>query len=337
MAQSARHLQPLIGDLIDLSRIEAGRLRLDLLPVNLVDMVNEVTELQAAVARETGLRFELHLAPGLPAWFVADLPRVKQVLHNLLGNAIKFTQRGVVSLNVTIEDRREQRWLCFVVHDTGSGVPPALAQRIFQPFEQFVSGHPNDGAVVAAAGLGLGLTISRQLVGAMGRELVCLTVEGPGACFRFLMPCQVADPPASVTRPPTEPTAPLRGRILVAEDNPVNAIIAKAMLERLGLSVDSVCDGQAALDALERARFDAVLMGCQMPGMDGWRATKEWRKRERDGARPRVPIIALTANAVAGDRERCLEAGMDECVPKPIEMATLEEAIRRHVIANVAG
>jgi CheY-like chemotaxis protein len=216
-------------------------------------------------------------------------------------------------------------------------VPPALAEHIFEPFEQHGSGPPHDGPAVSAAGLGLGLTIARQLAGAMGGELVCLPVEGSGACFRFLMPCQAHDPVAVAPRLRAEPTERLRGRILIAEDNPVNAMIALAMVERLGLSATLVSDGQAALDVMQQAGFDAVLMDCQMPGMDGWRATQEWRKRERDGGLPRVPIIALTANAVAGDRERCLEAGMDDYVCKPIDLVALEEAIRRHVIADIVA
>jgi CheY-like chemotaxis protein/nitrogen-specific signal transduction histidine kinase len=337
VAQSARHLQKLIGDLLDLSRIEAGRLRLDPIPVNLVDMVHEVTELQAAVAREKGLGFAVHLAKALPAWFVADLPRVKQVLHNLLGNAIKFTEHGEVTLTVALEDRGDRRWLCFVVRDTGGGVPPALAERIFQPFEQIAPGRTSEGPLAAAGGLGLGLAISRQLAAAMEGAVDCLAVEGRGACFRFGMPCRVADPPATHSRLPAEAIAPLRGHVLIAEDNPVNAMIAQAMLERLGLSTDLVSDGQAALDALEQARVDVVLMDCQMPGMDGWRATQEWRKRERESGRLRVPIIALTANAVAGDRERCLQAGMDDYLPKPIELAHLEQAMRRHLMACSDG
>ena len=337
VVQSARHLQTLIGDLLDLSRIEAGRLHLVVLPVNLADMVHEVTDLQSAVARDKGLRFELQLAKGLPAWVMADLPRVKQVLHNLIGNAIKFTQHGGVSLSVSQEDRGGQAFLSFIVRDSGSGVPPAVAEHIFQPFEQLVPGGPvgpGQGPSGAAVGLGLGLTISRQLAGAMGGEVVCLPVEGPGACFRFLMPCQAVDEPADAARLQCEPGVRLRGRILVAEDNPVNAMIALAMLERLGLSVDLVSDGQSALDALAQARFDAVLMDCQMPGMDGWTATRAWRRHEEALGGTRLPIIALTANAVDGDRERCLAAGMDDYVGKPIDMAALEEAMLRYLSAE---
>jgi signal transduction histidine kinase/CheY-like chemotaxis protein len=333
VAQSARHLQKLIGDLLDLSRIDAGRLRLEPRPVNLVDMVHEVTELQAAIAREKGLGFSVHLAAALPAWFVADLPRVKQVLHNLLGNAIKFTEHGEVTLTVALEDRGDGRWLCFVVRDTGGGVPPALAERIFQPFEHIVPVRPSEGPL-SVGGLGLGLAISRQLAAAMDGEVDCLAVTGRGACFRFGMPCRVADPPSIDSRPHSEATAPLRGHVLVAEDNPVNAMITQAMLERLGLSTELVSDGQAAVDALEQGRVDAVLMDCQMPGMDGWRATQEWRKRERGSGRQRVPIIALTANAVVGDRERCLQAGMDDYLSKPIELAHLEQAMRRHLLPS---
>jgi len=272
----------------------------------------------------------LHVATELPTWIVADASRVKQVLHNLLGNAIKFTRSGEVSLSIAVDDRSGQRWLSFVVRDTGCGVPPEMAERIFQPFEQFVPRRVTDGPD-AATGLGLGLTISRQLAAAMGGEVVCLQVDGPGACFCFSMPCHVAEPPAKEPCERGDAAVDLRGRVLVVEDNPVNAMIVQAMLERLGLRVDVAPNGQAALDALERAGFCAVLMDCRMPGMDGWQATHEWRQRERARGRARVPIIALTANAVVGDRERCLEAGMDDYLAKPVELPALGETMRRHV------
>ena len=331
VAQSARHLQVLIGDLIDLSRVEAGRLRIEPTAVALRDVVREVTGLQAAAAAEKSLRFELRVDPGVPSRVLADAPRVKQVLHNLLGNAIKFTSRGEVEMAVAAAGGS----LHFTVRDSGPGVDPALRERIFRPFEQPAAAGAAAGSA-ARGGLGLGLTISRQLARAMGGDVQCLPADGGGACFRFSMPCRPA-PEAAATPvvlapavPSTDPGA-LRGRVLVAEDNDVNAIIVQAMLERFDVAVERVTDGEAALAALQAEGYDLVLMDCQMPGLDGLEATREWRRREAALGRVRTPIVALTANAVVGDRDRCLQAGMDDYLVKPIELAALARALRTHL------
>jgi signal transduction histidine kinase/ActR/RegA family two-component response regulator len=354
VAKSARHLQVLIGDLIDLSRIEAGRLRLEPVAVVLRDVVREVTELQGAVAAEKGLRFGLRIEPDVPQSVIADAPRVKQVLHNLLGNAIKFTPHGEVALAVTVVSAGS---LHFTVRDSGPGVDPALRERIFRPFEQTAAASRVAGSA-GKAGLGLGLTISRQLARAMGGDVLCLPADGSGACFRFAMPCRPVDGEAAApgtagaaaevaaaavaaiaTGAAAEPgpassavlhadDGALHGRVLVAEDNDVNAIIVQTMLERFGLAVERVADGQEALAALQAAAFDLVLMDCQMPGLDGLETTQEWRRCEKVLGRARTPIVALTANAVVGDRDRCLRAGMDDYLVKPIELTVLLRVLR---------
>lgn len=322
--QSGRHLQSVIGDLLDMSRIESGRLALDESAVRLGDIVREVADVLRPMAVAKGLRFDVHEAAALPEWIDADGSRVKQVLHNLLGNAIKFTASGGVALGV--ERLGEQ--LRFTVRDTGVGVPAAQAERIFNAFEQVAT----PGSPEYRSGTGLGLTISRHLARAMGGDVTLAPSAGRGSVFEFTLPCRVRaappqPPPASVALAPLEGGA----RVLVAEDSPVNAMILKEMLERMGLDVDVAEDGRAAIERLQQTDYAAVLMDCQMPVMDGWQATRQWRAHEQGAGGRRTPIIALTANAVVGDRERCLAAGMDDYLPKPFQIAELSALIRQHV------
>jgi CheY-like chemotaxis protein len=182
------------------------------------------------------------------------------------------------------------------------------------------------------AGTGLGLTISRELAQAMGGDVGCRSAPGRGAEFRFTLPCRPC--PAPAPAPPGGAgfeTIRLPGRVLVADDSPVNAMIARTMLERMGLDVDVAEDGRAALERLQETAYGAVLMDCQMPVLDGWQATRRWRALEAAAGGRRTPIIALTANAVVGDRERCIAAGMDDYLPKPFEMPELASLVRRHL------
>ena len=324
IAQSARHLQAVIGDLLDLSRIESGRLAIEPVPMRLQDAVRDVVDLLEPLATQKGLRFERHFEPDLPEWIEADAPRVKQVLHNLIGNAIKFTVQGEVSLTLT----RRAAELEFLVRDTGIGIPADQVERIFKAFEQVAT----PGSAEHRSGTGLGLTISRELAQAMGGDVACRPADGPGTEFRFTLPCRPCAAPTPATDAP-EDLPRLSGRVLVAEDSPVNAMIARTMLERMGLSVDLADDGHLALERMQHTDYAVVLMDCQMPVLDGWQATREWREREQRIGGRRVPIVALTANAVPGDRERCLAAGMDDYLAKPFEMNDLAALMRRHLVA----
>ncbi|MBP8309576.1 MAG: response regulator [Burkholderiaceae bacterium] len=333
--QSSRHLNTVIGDLLDLSKIEAGRLAIETGPFRLETLVREVTELLEPLASQKGLYFEVHREAGLPAWIETDGARLKQVLHNLLGNAIKFTTVGKVSLSIA----REHDQLAFTVRDTGIGIAADQTDRIFRAFEQAAA----PGSPVHRAGIGLGLTISRDLARAMGGDVVCQSEAGAqvavdkaagGAVFRFTLPCRPCAAPETPT-PTAAPGAlsPLAGHVLLVEDNAINALIAREMLELMGLTVTVAGDGQQALDRLRQTPFDAVLMDCQMPVLDGWQATRQWRAHERDSGMPRTPIIAITANAVSGDRERCHDAGMDDYLAKPYELDDLASIVRRHLAA----
>ncbi|HEY2929180.1 ATP-binding protein [Piscinibacter sp.] len=321
IGNSSRHLQAVIGDLLDLSRIEFGKLVLDKRPFELEVTVRDVTDLLHAVAQDRGLQFEVEFAPGLPGWVDGDASRIKQVLHNLIGNAIKFTARGEVGLHV----EPCPAGLCFSVRDSGEGIAPQALERIFDAFEQGPA-----ATVHARAGTGLGLTISRQIARAMGGDVFCRSGEGDGATFVFTLPLvSAAPPPPRGSEAAPASTARLDGHVLVVDDNPVNAVVASAMLECMGLRIDVADDGAQALSLMASRRYDLVLMDCQLPVMDGWEATRRWRSTEAPGRH--LPIVALTALAVMGDRERCLQAGMDDYLAKPYEMDALAAVVRRQL------
>jgi signal transduction histidine kinase/CheY-like chemotaxis protein len=318
IAGSAQHLRQLIGDLVDLSRIEAGKLDLVMQPFDPAQLVRDAVDLLQPVAREKSLELRVELAPALPHRIRGDAARVKQVLHNLVGNAIKYTGSGGVVLSADWNDPV----LRFVVRDTGPGVATAHRESIFEAFEQ---GLPRR----AGGGLGLGLTISRQLARAMGGDVV-LQSEGPGACFAFTLRAELATPGdrSSLARALTLPT--FEAHALLVDDNAVNAEVARAMLEHLGLTVTVASDGAQALALRQSGSFDVVMMDCEMPVLDGLAATRRWREDEaRAGGILHVPIVALTASAVQGDRERCFAAGMDDYISKPFELAELAAVLFR--------
>jgi signal transduction histidine kinase len=325
--QSSRHLNAVIGDLLDLSKIEAGRLVIESGPVRLEGLVREVTELLEPLASQKGLRLDVTHADGLPAWIVADGARMKQVLHNLIGNAIKFTAAGHVSLSVT----GDAQHLVFTVSDSGIGIAADQTEHIFRAFEQVSA----PGSPIHRSGIGLGLTISRDLARAMGGDVVCESRPGEGAIFRYTVPCLPCDPPPVPDAVATAQGAslPLNGNVLLVEDNAINALIAREMLELMGLTVTAADNGQQALEHLRQSVFGVVLMDCQMPVLDGWQATRQWREHEHATGATRTPIIAITANAVSGDRERCREAGMDDYLAKPYELDDLANIVRRHLRA----
>ena len=322
---SSLHLQTVIGDLLDLSRIEFGKLALEARPIALESTLRDVTDLLEAVAHDKGLAFHVELAPALTPWIAGDASRIKQVLHNLIGNAIKFTAHGEVGVRVEAQGGR----LVFSVRDSGEGIGAELLPRIFDAFEQGPA-----ATLQARSGTGLGLTISRQIARAMGGDVVCES-SAHGATFTFSLPLNPVDAPVQRAAPTRQPAAPplLAGQVLVVDDNPVNAVVASAMLDRMGLRVDVADDGAQALALMAERRYDLVLMDCQLPVMDGWEATRRWRAAEPAGSR--LPIVALTANAVPGDRDRCLQAGMDDYLAKPFQIDELERIVEAHLKAQL--
>jgi two-component system, sensor histidine kinase len=335
LRHSAEHLVTVIGDLLDLSRIEFDRIELNSQPTLIAQTVRDVTDLLQPVAEERGLAFEVIFDLGLPAAALMDASRVKQVLHNLIGNALKFTARGSVGLAVAMTDGL----LRFRVSDTGEGIPPEAIERIFDAFEQ----GPSSTAPVRS-GAGLGLTISRRLARAMGGDVTCRSVPGVGTTFEFTIAFRPT-PKTPTPRPSLSEelaaagetsAAPVArpGRVLVVEDNEVNALVVRGMLEQMGIAAELAVDGEQALARMCASAYDLVLMDCQMPVLDGWEATRLWRAREtRLRQKQRVPIVALTAGAAAGERERCLEAGMDDYLSKPFSREALGGLVDRYLAA----
>jgi len=333
LRNSAEHLVTVIGDLLDLSRIEFDRIELNPQPTLIVQAVRDVTDLLQPVAEERGLAFVVQFDPELPAAALMDASRVKQVLHNLIGNALKFTAAGEVRIAVDMTNGL----LRFQIADTGEGIPPDAVERIFDAFEQGPS-----TTAPQRSGAGLGLTISRRLARAMGGDVQCRSTPGLGTTFDFSIAFRATprapQPRASVAEelaaalPPARalPTRP--GRVLVVEDNDVNALVVRGMLEQMGVETELAINGQKALASMGRISFDLVLMDCQMPVLDGWEATRIWRAREsRLRQNAHLPIVALTASAVAGERERCLAAGMDDYLSKPFTREALGEVVDRYL------
>jgi signal transduction histidine kinase/CheY-like chemotaxis protein len=310
---SARALLKIANDVLDVTRIKSNLFTLERRRFSMNAMLREVVEEASARAASLGLSMSSEVVDALPPSFIGDPGRLKQILGNLVSNALKFTASGGVTLRVRYDGRR-----CIVdVQDTGPGIPADKRNSIFEPFVQLES-----TARRQAGGAGLGLTISRRLAEAMKGELT-LHDSGPrGSTFRLSLPLEASDeapPEDDSQRIFTNP----RGRILVVEDNPANRYVAEALLAGMDCPATIVEGGEQALRLLQEQDFDLILMDCQMPGMDGYETTR----RIRGMLDRRVPIIAMTANAMADDRNHCLAAGMDDFLPKPFNRAELNTVL----------
>jgi len=319
---SAQALLVLLNDILDFSKIEAGKLDLDPHPFRLHELIADALKPLRVRARAKNLELACHVAPGVPDALVGDAGRLRQVLVNIVGNALKFTERGEVVVRAEAESIRGADVVVRLsVSDTGAGIPPDRLDAIFEPFTQA------DGSVTRKfGGTGLGLTISRRLVSLMDGRLWAESTPGQGATFHFTARLGLGslEGTGGTQEAPSLPRRQVR--VLVAEDNATNQRVAARLLEKLGYSVEVVADGGAALRALAREPFDLVLMDVQMPDMDGLEATAELRRREQGTGR-RAPVIALTAHAMKGDRERCLAAGMDGYLAKPVQVEELRKVI----------
>jgi signal transduction histidine kinase len=328
---SGESLLHLINDLLDYSKIEAGRLELEPLPFDVRQVCDQTCDLLQEEFTAKGLALERILAPDLPPVLRGDPERLRQVLVNLLGNALKFTGQGRVWLRCRRlpDDADGNCWLCFEVGDTGIGMDAATVERLFRPFIQ-----ADVSTTRKYGGTGLGLAISHRLVELMGGRIGVQSTPAAGSTFRLELPFQPLPedcrPPAAEPVPALSSAAGPRGRVLVAEDNPVNQLVAVEMLKRLGCRADVVGNGHEAVAALQRQPYDLVFMDCQMPEMDGYAASRAIRSVEPEGRR--VPIIALTASALKGEREKCMAAGMDDYLPKPIRMSDLAAAVERWLV-----
>ena len=324
---SGQSLFELINDLLDLSKIEAGRLELHNEPLRLRALLEERIALLAPRAREKGLALKLEMADDVPAVVSGDATRLAQTLTNLLGNAIKFTPVGGVTLSVT---REGGDMLGFAVTDTGIGIAPSKLETIFEPFTQA------DGSVTRAfGGTGLGLSITRSLVQLMNGSISVTSTPGSGTTFWLRMPMPAAELPASqATAATAPPKASLPDRpagtplaVLLAEDNEVNVYLFESMLANAGCKIDVAPNGQSAVDQWLRTHYDVIFMDVQMPGMDGHAATRAIRQLETQTGRLRTPIYALSAHAFATDAQASLAAGCDVHLTKPVSKATLLAAL----------
>ncbi|MFV3130244.1 ATP-binding protein [Niveispirillum sp. KHB5.9] len=330
-AEAGRTLLAVINDVLDFSKVDAGHLQLEEMPTDTVGMLQTCAELVRPMAQEKGLNLKVDLPPYLPPWLMLDPTRVRQVVLNLLNNAVKFTQAGSVTLSVSAvgdgEGEGEWQWLRIAVADTGIGIAPERQKQLFEPF------HQADASTARRyGGTGLGLAICKQLVTLMGGRVGLSSEAGRGSLFWIEIPLRPTDPPSHGPALPTPgagedgpPVRPLH--VLVAEDLPVNQLLVRAILERAGHKVDIAMDGIAAVEAVQRQPYDLVLMDVQMPGMDGLEATRVIRALP--SAAGRIPIVALTANALPSEVERCRKAGMDDHIAKPIEASHLIAALAR--------
>jgi signal transduction histidine kinase/HPt (histidine-containing phosphotransfer) domain-containing protein len=339
MAQTVKvcgdSLLAIISDILDFSKIEAGQLKVEMLDFDPRSTVESVIELLSELAHKKGIELSALVHSSVSAGFRGDAGRLRQVLTNLIGNAIKFTNQGQVLVQVTQEtDGDVDTILRFTIKDTGVGIPMDVQPRLFQPFTQA------DGSTTRKyGGTGLGLAISKQLVELMGGEVGFASAPAQGSTFWFTvrMDKALSSHPVAPTISKLVPGHTLveeqtksKVRILLVEDYIINQGVAVRQLKKLGYNAQVVDDGVAALKALDLHSYDVVLMDCQMPELDGYEATAEIRRREAAiTGGGHTPIIAMTANAMVGDREKCIAAGMDDYIAKPIEADDLRRVLER--------
>jgi CheY-like chemotaxis protein len=344
--KSGESLLTVINDILDFSKIEAGRLVIEAYSFDLRSVIEEVHELLAAKAQEKGLQLVLHYPDHLPRHFIGDAGRVRQIVTNLVGNAIKFTHDGHVSVAVAHSSEN----VCISVADTGIGIPQEKIHQLFQKFSQ-----ADTSTTRRYGGTGLGLAVSKHLAELMGGSIQLESRVGTGSVFSLHLPLPVDASAVAADSPvpdpqgvaPAEPAghtydnsiAALRMRlgvrsesgplrVLLAEDNPANQKVVLRMLERIGVRSDVAANGREAVEMARMLPYDIILMDCDMPEMNGYEAAREIRKKESpDG---RVSIVAITAEGVPGTREKCFEAGMDDFLPKPVRLADLIASLERN-------
>ncbi len=321
---ASRRLTHLLGDILDLSRIEAGKMTIAKVPFDFKDTLDAIVQLFIPTASEKGLELRVQLDPDIPGTLIGDPTRLQQVLTNLVGNAIKFTDEGHVEINA----HRLRHWdgdtshILFSVSDTGMGIDDVLLGTLFTPFTQMETSYTRK-----FQGAGLGLTITKRLVKLMGGTMAVDSEEGKGAEFYFCLPFQNADPCSLAGPPRMEILAPTTLNILLAEDDRISAVATAKLLEKLGHNVSSVMDGRQVLEQLRTGPFDLVLMDIQLPRLDGVETTHAIRQGESGDDKKGIPIVAMTAYAMDGDKERFLNAGMDGYIAKPVGADDLREVV----------
>jgi len=326
---SAAALLKLLNDILDLSRIEAGRMELGMRAFRLSETIDATLSLIRPMAQQKGVSLVCSIAPGLPSMIEGDSIRVRQIILNYLDNAIKFTDSGSIELKVEQLGRNGQSIrLRMSVSDTGRGIPPEKVPTVFDKFTQVDSSNTR-----SYGGAGLGLSITKRLAEMMGGSVGVESTPGSGSTFWVEIPFLIA----SEAVPDTAEAAPVSERplaaprVLVVEDNQVNRLVAERLLRKLGCTVELATNGRQALEKVTAHTFDVILMDVHMPEMDGLEATRLIRSTEHDR---RCPIIALTASAMEEDRDRCLSAGMDDFFVKPVQLEDFKRLIEQHSPAS---
>ena len=323
IADAGGLMRTLLNDLLDFSRLEAGRMSVERAPFNLRQSLSDTLRLWRPELAREGLKLRVTGASTIPQWVIGDAMRLKQVLNNLLSNAAKFTSHGGVSVTLAAETLDDQICLRIEVVDTGPGIPEAALPRLFTPFDQL-----NASVVRQHGGSGLGLAISRELARLMGGDLVAVSVQGQGACFRLSVLLEAAEAPQVPAHGPS-----ISGlRVLVVDDHVVNRRAVELILQPFGVEATLAESGEEALELLRSEVFDAVLMDVYMPGMDGREATRVLRAAQ--GPNRDAPVIAVTASATVKDWEACAAAGMNAHVAKPIDPAELFSALAQVMAAR---
>jgi signal transduction histidine kinase/CheY-like chemotaxis protein len=329
--QSGEHMLAIINDILDISKIETGHLDLEIAEFDLHELVERACVPAVLEAQAKGVQLDVQIDPLAPVRVRGDSARARQVLINLVGNAVKFTAQGSIAVRVRRRDDGDN--VLIEIVDSGIGIEAERLEHMFEPFVQ-----ADVSTTREYGGNGLGLAIAKELVELMGGKIGASSKPGRGSAFWFELPLpEVAEAVVPTARQRVvylserraDPAAAL---VLVVEDSPVNRLVAVHVLERCGFRAHVVNDGREALEALATQRYDAVLMDCQMPDIDGYEATRELRRRE-DGTGRHTPVIAMTAHAMTGDRERCLEAGMDDYLAKPVRSQALNDVLRRWIAA----
>jgi len=320
--QSSHSLMTILNDILDLSKVEAGKLNLDVAPFDIRKSVSQIRLVWRETALLKGVELAVEIDPATPEWLLGDDVRVRQILRNLISNALKFTDAGRVVIGVAPRVGASGDGIVLSVSDTGVGMDAAQVAKLFTPFVQ------GDRTTARRfSGTGLGLAICRRLAEQMGGEIDVVSTPGQGSVFTARLPLPAAAAPGDASEGQAAPADLTGARVLVVDDNTINQTVARAILEAAGVLVATAADGHTALARLRVEDFDVVLMDVHMPGMDGVEAVR--RIRAGEGGRVDAPVVALTADAMVGDAERLLAQGFDDAHPKPIQPAGLLATVAR--------